>query len=161
MNVSTVRDPSLRRGTPTLPPAPAGWRVGCDVVDVARLRERLARTPALHDRLFAPSELRDARRGGVTPGSDAEAQRLAARLAAKEAAYKAFATPGLRFRDVVVVLDTDGAPSLLLHGHPTPASVSLSHDGGLALAVVLAPSASSPPPALTPSSVPDANGSNP
>lgn len=115
-----------------------GIRAGCDVVDVVNFRERLDRTPALLSRLLSDAEVADARRGGVRPGSLVEARRLAARVAAKEAAYKALGIAGLRFRDVEVVTDQDGAPHLLVHGEPANASVSLSHDGDVAMAVVIA-----------------------
>jgi holo-[acyl-carrier protein] synthase len=115
----------------------AGVRAGCDVIDVPHFKERLARTPALRQRIFSEQELADAARGDVEPGSDVEIRRLAARAAAKEAAYKAFAMSGLRFRDVEVVTDEAGAPHLTLFGQWANASVSLSHDGDVAMAVVI------------------------
>lgn len=116
-----------------------GLRIGagCDVIDVPAFRARLDRTPALLDRLLSPAEVDDARRGGVEPGSLVEARRLAARVAAKEAAYKAFGIEGLRFLDVEIVTGSAGAPHLLLHGQPANASVSLSHDRDVAMAVVV------------------------
>lgn len=125
----------------------AGVRAGCDVVDVAHFRARLLRRPALLERLFTPGEIDAARRGGAAPGGLVEARRLAARVAAKEAAYKALGRSGLRFRDVEVVTAADGAPHLLVRGQRAPAALSLSHDGGVAMAVVIAtPDAAVPNP---------------
>lgn len=125
----------------------AGVRAGCDVVDVPHFAQRLERTPALQERLFQPGELADAARGGAEPGGLVWLRRLAARCAAKEAAYKALGIDGLQFRDVEVVTGDDGAPHLRLHGEPVNASVSLSHDGDVAMAmVVVTPDARVPNP---------------
>ena len=45
---------------------------GCDLVDVARLSAAIERTPGFLARVFTDHELRDARRGGVRPGSTVE-----------------------------------------------------------------------------------------
>lgn len=111
-------------------------RVGCDVVDVARLSDRLDRRPALLTRVFTRTERADARRGGVAPGSPTERARLAARFAAKEATRKALGDLRLGFHATEVRTDPFGAPRLYLHGVPADASLSLSHDGGVAMAVV-------------------------
>jgi holo-[acyl-carrier protein] synthase len=112
--------------------------VGVDVVDVARLAAALERTPGLLDRLFSPAE-----------AAVGEPARLAARLAAKEAAAKAIGLGGVRFREVEVV-SGGGRPSLLLSGETADAAraagaerwhVSLSHDGGVATAFVVAEAA--------------------
>ena len=113
--------------------------VGIDVVDVARLERALARTPRLSQRLFTDGERAHGR-----------AESLAARFAAKEAVAKALGAPGgLRWRDAEVVSDPGGRPHLVLHGgvaqeaHAQGIStwhLSLSHDGGVATAVVVAES---------------------
>lgn len=121
-------------------PATGLPRLGCDVVDVARLSARLDRRPALLTRVFTPVELADARRGGVAPGSSTERERLAARFAAKEATRKALGDLRLGFHATEVRTDPSGCPRLYLHGAPTTASLSLSHDGGIAMAVVAIPS---------------------
>ena len=110
--------------------------VGIDVVDVARFGEALRRTPRLRERLFTEAE-RD-----LPPAS------LAARFAAKEAVAKALGAPvGLRWVDVTVRRGPDGAPSLAVSGTVaargeelgvTRYHVSLSHDAGIASAVVVA-----------------------
>ena len=110
--------------------------VGIDVVDIERFEESLQRTPELRSRLFTPAE---SSRG---PAS------LAARFAAKEALAKALGAPvGLRWRDAEVHRGADGRPHLRVHGtvaaramllgvHET--HLSLSHDAGIASAVVIA-----------------------
>lgn len=73
---------------------------------------------------------------------------LAARFAAKEAASKALGTgiwrEGIGFTDIEVSVDESGKPFLLLHGSArrvferlggTDATVSISHDGDLAVAM--------------------------
>lgn len=114
--------------------------LGIDVVDVARFERAMARTPRLGERLFAPEEL-------TLGGEPRPLRSLAARFAAKEAAAKALgATSGMRWVDIVVVQDSDGDPSLDLRGsaaevfanrNAASAHVSLSHDAGVAVAVVV------------------------
>ena len=111
-------------------------RLGCDVVDVDRLADRLARRPGLLDRVFTEREQSDARRGGVAVDSPTWRNRLAARWAAKEATRKALGDLRLPFHAAEVRTREDGAPVLHLHGRPADASLSLAHDGGVALAVV-------------------------
>lgn len=116
--------------------------VGVDVVDVARLGRALARTPRLGIRLFTDHE-RDA-----GPGHARSLPSLAARFAAKEAVAKALGAPGgLRWRDAEVVTGERGRPHLVLHGAVAEEAdaqgirtwhLSLSHDGGVATAVVVA-----------------------
>ena len=113
--------------------------VGVDVVEVARLQRALTRTPRLAGRLFTDAERAFTR-----------CESLAARFAAKEAVAKALGAPGgLRWRDAEVVSDPGGRPRLVLHGGVadeaaaqgiTAWHLSLSHDGGMATAVVIAES---------------------
>ncbi len=119
--------------------------VGIDVVPVARFAESLARTPALADRLFTPAERR------TVSGGARSAESLAARFAAKEAVAKALGAPGnLQWTDAEVVVAESGQPSLELTGTVAARAtqlgavawhVSLSHDGGIASAVVVVESA--------------------
>jgi holo-[acyl-carrier protein] synthase len=110
---------------------------GCDVVDIARLSRALDRRARLLDRVFTAREVADARRGGVDVGSDVERSRLAARFAAKEATRKALGELRLPFHDVEVRVQPDGAPALWVRGRPSALRCSLSHDGGIAMAVVV------------------------
>lgn len=114
-------------------------RVGCDVVDVARFARVLERRARMRQRLFTPHELRDAVRGGVDVGSQVEIDRLAARFAAKEAARKALRNLRMPFHDTEVRITESGAPSLWIGGAPSQMSVSMSHDAGIAMAVVVGP----------------------
>ena len=113
-------------------------RIGIDVVDVQRLADRMQRWPRLADRLFTPGEQR------YCLSRPRPAQHFAARVAAKEAAFKALGDgwPHLRWTDVEV-LSGAGQPRLALGGRaaemagPCTALVSLSHDAGIAIAEVL------------------------
>ncbi len=120
-------------------------RMGCDVVDVERLAGRLDRRAGLLARVFTEHEIADARRGGVAPGSPTERARLAARFAAKEAARKALGDLRLPFHATEVRTAASGAPCLYLHGIPANASLSLSHDGGVAIAVLAVAADPTPP----------------
>jgi holo-[acyl-carrier protein] synthase len=111
--------------------------VGCDVVEVARLRRLLAARPGARERLFSPVELADARRAGAAEGSVREVERLAARFAGKEAVRKALRARGPALLAVEVRTAPDGAPEVWLEGRRSTLACSLSHDGGVALAVVV------------------------
>ncbi len=112
--------------------------IGVDLVDIARLEQALRRTPALAARLFTEGER------AAPPGS------LAACFAAKEAVAKALgAPPGLRWADVEVGHDRAGLPVLSVRGTVADAAqrlgvrrwhVSLTHDGGVSVAFVVAES---------------------
>ena len=81
---------------------------------------------------------------------------LAARFAAKEAVIKAIgAVPGFRFTDFSTTTAPDGLPVLSLSGATAARAaalgitrwhVSLSHDGGVAMALVIAESRECPCP---------------
>ena len=110
--------------------------IGVDVVEIARIRVALSRTPGLAHRLFAQSE------------RDLPVASLAARFAAKEATAKALgAPPGLAWSDVQVRRDGSGRPELEVSGTVAQVAMklgvsrwhlSLSHDGGLSIAMVVA-----------------------
>jgi holo-[acyl-carrier protein] synthase len=110
--------------------------VGIDVVDVARFMATLERAPALRDRLFTAAE-RD-----LPPAS------LAARFAAKEAIAKALGAPGnLRWQDATVHRVLGGPPAVEVSGTVAARAaelgvarfhLSLSHDAGIASAMVVA-----------------------
>jgi holo-[acyl-carrier protein] synthase len=118
--------------------------VGIDVVPVDRFAASLARTPALADRLFTPAEQVTA------SGSARSAESLAARFAAKEALAKSLgAGGGMAWTDAEVRVDDVGRPSLVVSGSVLARAeslgvrrfhVSLSHDGGIASATVIAES---------------------
>ena len=109
--------------------------VGIDVVDIARFGETLERTPALRERLFTEQEQ-------TRPLAS-----LAARFAAKEALAKALGAPvGMHWVDAEVVSQASGDPGLEMRGTVLARAeqlgvahvhVSLSHDAGIASAVVV------------------------
>jgi holo-[acyl-carrier protein] synthase len=117
------------------PPAP--FATGCDVVDVARLSAAIDRRAGMLERVFTDREISDARRGGAEPGSLTERARLAARFAAKEATRKALGDLRLPFHAVEIRSAPSGAPELYLHGVRSHLACSLSHDAGVAMAVVV------------------------
>jgi holo-[acyl-carrier protein] synthase len=123
----------------------APFTTGCDLVDIARLDAALQRREGLLERLFTAREIADARRGDVAVGGEVERSRLAARFAAKEATRKALRDLRLPFHAVEVRTADDGAPVLWLHGQPAPLTCSLSHDAGVAMAVVVGQLPASPP----------------
>jgi len=115
--------------------------VGIDVVLVDRFTAAVSRTPLLADRLFTEQERMTASGNPRSPES------LAARFAAKEALAKALGTPGgLSWQDAEVVVDTRSRPSFELRGAVAAKAeelgvdhvhLSLSHDGGVAVALVI------------------------
>jgi holo-[acyl-carrier protein] synthase len=118
--------------------------VGIDVVPIARFESASERTVQLIERLFTPAERVNAH------GVDRTAESLAARFAAKEAVAKALGAPtGLGWQDVEVVREGSGRPRLEVRGTVAAAAeragvrcwhLSLSHDGGIAVAMVVAES---------------------
>ena len=124
--------------------------IGIDLVEVSRVERLLA---AKGDRALlrlctdAEADYIRARRGGAAS--------LAARLAAKEAAFKALAgsedARGIGWREVEVVKDWDGRPSVQLHGRAERRAaelgvvrihLSMTHTSTSAAAVVVLESAS-------------------
>jgi holo-[acyl-carrier protein] synthase len=109
--------------------------VGIDVVDLSRFEDSLRRTPGLTQRLFTAAE------AARPPAS------LAARFAAKEALAKALGAPGdLAWHDAEVVSEDSGRPLFRLGGTVAARAaevgaahvhLSLSHDAGIASAVVV------------------------
>lgn len=127
---------------PRVPPGASVVGVGIDLVAIDRFAAALRRTPALAQRLFTPAEL-------VTgDGRRRPAGSLAARFAAKEAIAKALGAPrGMQWHDCVVATDTSGAPVIMASGTVAATAetagvsdwrLSLSHDGGIAAAIVIA-----------------------
>ena len=116
--------------------------IGVDVVDIARFEEVIARTPAIVDRLFTSAEQTSAN------GHQLPLVSLAGRFAVKEAVAKALSAPaGMEFHDCQV--SNGGAPTLTITGTVEQVAqslgvthwhVSLSHDGPVAIAYVIAES---------------------
>ena len=118
--------------------------LGTDIVRVGRIAELVEKFGARFlDRVYRPEEQKVLER--TRP---AAAAALAARWAAKEAFVKALGpeAASVPYRDVEVVRDASGAPSLRLHGKArealagrgaTQALVSLSHERDHATATVI------------------------
>jgi holo-[acyl-carrier protein] synthase len=116
--------------------------VGIDVVPVDRFAAALVRTPALAEKLFTGAER------SRPDGRARSAESLAGRFAVKEALAKALGAPGgMAWTDAEVSTAASGRPRLQVVGTVaaradalgvTSWHVSLSHDGGLAAAVVIA-----------------------
>ena len=106
--------------------------IGIDVVDIERFRESIDRTPGLREKLFTPAE------------ASKPIASLAARFAAKEALYKALSpTHGLAWHEAEVINFENGKPAFLFRGaiadliDGAQVHLSLSHDGGIASAMVI------------------------
>jgi holo-[acyl-carrier protein] synthase len=109
--------------------------IGVDVVDIERFGRQLERTPGLRDRLFVPAE------------RELNTRSLAARFAAKEAVAKVLGAPaGMNWQDCWIGLDHNG-PTIQVKGTVLAVAdakgvkrwhLSMSHDGGIATATVLA-----------------------
>ncbi|WP_298045232.1 holo-ACP synthase [uncultured Citricoccus sp.] len=110
--------------------------IGVDVVQVSRFKQQLTRTPALRDRLFTPAE------------RERNIRSLAARFAAKEAVAKALSAPaGMNWQHCRIDIDSTGAPRVVATGTVAEVAeakgvttwhLSLSHDGDVATAIVIA-----------------------
>ncbi|MFF0433142.1 holo-ACP synthase [Streptomyces sp. NPDC004327] len=116
--------------------------VGIDVAEIDRFAASLERTPGLVQRLFVERELL------LPSGERRGTASLAVRFAAKEALAKALGAPGnLHWTDAEVYVEGSGRPRLRVRGTVAARAaelgvkhwhVSLSHDAGVASAVVIA-----------------------
>ncbi|MGA5167041.1 MULTISPECIES: holo-ACP synthase [Streptomyces] len=116
--------------------------VGIDVAEIDRFAAALERTPHMAERLFVERELL------LPSGERRGTASLAARFAAKEALAKALGAPaGLQWTDAEVYVEDTGQPRLRVRGTVAARAaqlgvrkwhVSLSHDAGVASAVVIA-----------------------
>ncbi|MEU0985633.1 MULTISPECIES: holo-ACP synthase [unclassified Streptomyces] len=116
--------------------------VGIDVAEIDRFAASLRRTPAMAQRLFLTSELL------LPSGEQRGYASLAARFAAKEAVAKALGAPsGLHWTDAEVYVEESGRPRLRVYGTVAACAealgvrswhISLSHDAGVASAMVVA-----------------------
>ena len=112
------------------------------MVDTERFARVIARTPRVVTRVFTAREIQQCGGDRARPAS------LAARWAAKEAVAKVLvSTAGLRWHDCEVVTGRHGEPLLEVSGTVAAAAeargirrwlVSLSHDGHMAIAFVVA-----------------------
>lgn len=110
--------------------------VGVDLVDLARFEAELAKTPKLRERLFHPVE------------RDYSTRQLAGSFAAKEAVVKALGSgENLSWVELSVVRDSLGKPWVHAEGESAKRlgaagvvklHLSLTHDGGMLAAYVVA-----------------------
>jgi holo-[acyl-carrier protein] synthase len=117
--------------------------IGIDIVDIARLKKIITRTPRFLQRVFTAQEIDYCfQKKDPYPS-------LAARYAVREALRKLDRVfiKGIRFHDTEVSVDAEGKPQLILHSdalHRAQAadikdfSISLSHSQEQAVAVVIA-----------------------
>jgi holo-[acyl-carrier protein] synthase len=119
--------------------------LGVDIVDIARVQRLLDRHAGrLVARLFTSNE------AAYSGDRLSPAPHYAARIAAKEAAFKALAghplARAIGWREIEVVSDADGIPTLAFHGAAARRAeqmrvrqcwVSLSHSDTAAAAVVI------------------------
>ena len=118
--------------------------IGIDIIEVARIREVLLRTPRFSDRVFTAAERAYCDSRGVVA-----AQHYAARFAAKEAALKALQTGwrgGISWQDIEVAARESGAPYLIITGEvlavykkfgATATHLTISHTSEHAIAQVI------------------------
>jgi holo-[acyl-carrier protein] synthase len=118
--------------------------IGIDIIEVARIREVLLRTPRFRERVFTTAE-----RAYCDSRGAVASQHYAARFAAKEATLKALQTGwrgGISWQDVEIASRDSGAPYLILHGlvkelftssGATTAHLSMSHTSEHAVAEVV------------------------
>lgn len=114
-------------------------RVGCDLAEVAAVEASIAAFGERYLRRVYSAAERD-------QTADAP-ERLAARFAGKEAVLKLLRVDGLHPRQVEIVSDADGVPAVRLSAAARASAlsqgigeiaISLSHEGGLALATAVA-----------------------
>jgi holo-[acyl-carrier protein] synthase len=117
--------------------------IGIDIVDIAELTESVGDRPRMRARVFTRRELEYCR------SRPQPAQHLAARFAAKEAAFKAVGTGwarGVRWHDAEVISEAGKPPTLVLRGAllrrarklgMVTSALSLTHSGAYAAALVV------------------------
>ncbi|HET9524829.1 MAG TPA: holo-ACP synthase [Pyrinomonadaceae bacterium] len=118
--------------------------IGIDIIEVARIREVLLRTPRFVERVYTERE-----RAYCDSRGAVSAQHYAARFAAKEAALKALQTGwrgGISWQDVEISSRESGAPFLIFTGQvlevfkrfgATTTHLSMSHTTQHAIAQVV------------------------
>jgi len=105
--------------------------VGVDVTVVDRIAAALERHPRFAQRIYTAAEQRYSAR---------KPERWAGRWAAKEAVKKLCSSRGEAmpaYRDIEVVRRRGGPPRVHIYGKETSIALSLTHDGGLAIAVAV------------------------
>ncbi len=113
--------------------------IGVDIIEINRIKRAISRwQDSFLKRIYTPEELENHR----------NVSSLAASFAAKEAVMKALGTGirGIRWTDIEIVTNEDGAPRIRLYGRALQKSaeiglarfdVSLSHSRKYAIAFVI------------------------
>ncbi|MBV8445916.1 MAG: NAD(P)H-hydrate dehydratase [Candidatus Dormibacteraeota bacterium] len=105
-------------------------RVGIDVVNVERIAQLLQRSPRFATRVYTDRE---------RSISEGKPERFASRWAAKEAVRKLFGSSGEPmpgYGDIEVTGGANTAPGISIRGKAQDIALSLTHDAGIAIAVV-------------------------
>jgi holo-[acyl-carrier protein] synthase len=118
--------------------------LGLDIAEIDRIEAAITRHgAAILERLFTPGE------AAYCEKHRNKFERYAGRFAAKEAAMKALGTGwsrGVRWRDIEVIRESTGKPTLRLEGGARQVadelgvkniSLTITHSGNLALAEVI------------------------
>lgn len=119
--------------------------LGVDIVEIERMKKILARTPSFREKVFSKEER------AYCDGKGVPEIHYAMRFAAKEAVLKALGTgfsEGIGARDVEVVRNAKGKPSVALHGRAKevaadlgvvelPLSLSYTHAEAVACAMAI------------------------
>jgi holo-[acyl-carrier protein] synthase len=118
--------------------------LGLDIAEIDRIEAAITRHRAsILERLYTPAEV------AYCESHRNKFERYAGRFAAKEAAMKALGTGwrrGVRWRDIEIIREPSGKPSLALKGAAKRIadglgvkniSVTITHSGNLALAEVI------------------------
>ena len=102
-------------------------------MDVERLRGVFERTPGVRDRLFTAEEI------AYCENVADPLVHFAGTLAAKEATVKALGLESIHrwAQKIFVTRDKSGAPAVTVEGEVGGLALSISHDGGIAIAVVI------------------------
>ncbi len=117
--------------------------LGTDIAEVSRIANSIGKEKGFRELVFSPFEIE------YCESKSNKYEHYAARFAAKEAFFKAIGTGwinGTAFHEVEVYNDASGKPHIRLTGTTALTlnemileniQVSLSHTGGMAIAVVL------------------------
>lgn len=111
--------------------------IGVDIAEIARVRKAVA-GDGFRSGVFTPGEQ------AYCDGKPDPCESYAGVFCAKEAVVKALGTGfgrGIGFKDIEIAHSENGAPSVIAHGAAAAylegreIGVSISHDGGIAIAV--------------------------
>lgn len=145
VNMDDEESPGATDGQPVSPKVEGAVGLGVDIVEIARMKAVLARTPRFATRVFSEDE-----RAYCQSTANPEVH-FATRFAAKEAVVKALGTGfsgGIDVRDIEVRRNAKGRPSVALSGRAReiaheqgirelPISLSFTHVEAVACAMAI------------------------